>query len=144
MSAAVTGPPRVYVDTSAYLCLLLGENGSDAVLAATAGADLFSSVLLLLETKRNLTRLARDRALSLSEYRTLMDRVGQDMEVFTLRDLTLDLGESNVLPAVVTPRSLDLAHLRTALWFHTAEPLDRFVTMDTAQAEAAEELGLPA
>ena len=144
MSAAGTGPARVYVDTSAYLCLLLGENGSDAVLAATAGADLFSSVLLLLETKRNLTRLARDRALSLTEYRTLMDRVGQDMEVFTLRDLTLDLCESNVLPAVVTPRSLDLAHLRTALWFHTAEALDRFVTMDAAQAEAAQELGLPA
>ena len=111
---------------------------------ATAGADLLSSVLLLLETKRNLTRLARDRALSLSEYRTLMDRVGQDMEMFTLRDLTLDLCESNVLPAVVTPRSLDLAHLRTALWFHMAEPIDRFVTMDTAQADAAQELGLPA
>jgi predicted nucleic acid-binding protein len=143
MSAAVTRPPRIYLDTSAYLCILLGEDGSETVVTATAGADLLSSVLLLLETKRNLTRLARDRVLTLTEYRTLMDRVGQDMEVFTLRDLTLDLCESNVLPAVVTPRSLDLAHLRTALWFHTAERLDRFVTMDTAQAEAAQELGLP-
>jgi hypothetical protein len=32
--------------------------------------------------------------------------------------ITLDLCQSHVLPAVVTPRSLDLAHLRTALWSH--------------------------
>jgi hypothetical protein len=44
---------------------------------------------------------------------------------------------------VSTPRSLDLAHLRTALWFHTAEPLDRFVTLDVSQEDAAKELGLP-
>ncbi len=43
----------------------------------------------------------------------------------------------------VTPQSLDLAHLRTALWFHAVERLDRFVTMDDAQQEAARELGLP-
>jgi hypothetical protein len=60
-----------------------------------------------------------------------------------LRDLTLDLCASNVLPAVSTPRSLDLAHLRTALWFHAAEPIDRFVTLDASQAQAARELGLP-
>jgi hypothetical protein len=67
----------------------------------------------------------------------------EDMAFFVLRDLTLELCRSNVVPAVATPRSLDLAHLRTALWFHAAEPIDRFVTMDAAQAEAARELGLP-
>jgi len=50
---------------------------------------------------------------------------------------------SNLLPAVATPRSLDLAHLRTALWFHAAERIDRFLTMDAAQEAAAKELGLP-
>ena len=45
--------------------------------------------------------------------------------------------------AVSTPRSLDLAHLRTAMWFHAREPLRRFVTLDEAQADAARELGLP-
>jgi hypothetical protein len=48
-----------------------------------------------------------------------------------------------MMPAVATPRSLDLAHLRTALWFHAVEPIDRFLTMDESQAEAAKELGLP-
>jgi len=60
-----------------------------------------------------------------------------------LRELTLDLCESNVLPAVATPQSLDLVHLRSALWFHAAERMDRFVTMDGAQEQAARELGLP-
>jgi hypothetical protein len=72
-----------------------------------------------------------------------MDRVDDDMAHFVLRDLTLDLCTSGALPAIVTPRSLDLAHLRTALWFHAAEPIDRFVTTDTAQEQAAKELGLP-
>jgi hypothetical protein len=47
------------------------------------------------------------------------------------------------MPPVTTPRSLDLAHLRTAAWFHAQEPLTRFVTMDTGQASAARDLGLP-
>jgi len=48
------------------------------------------------------------------------------------------------MPAVITPRSLDMAHLRTALWFHAQVPLTKFVTLDTAQAQAGRELGLPA
>lgn len=48
------------------------------------------------------------------------------------------------MPAVATPRSLDLTHIRTALWFHAQQPIDRFLTIDQAQAAAARELGLPA
>jgi hypothetical protein len=55
----------------------------------------------------------------------------------------LDLCLSNVLPAIATPRSLDLAHLRTAMWFHAVERLDRFITLDASQAQNARELGLP-
>ena len=135
--------PRMYLDTSAYLCILLGEEGSDRLSAETGGAELLSSALLVLETKRNLTRLARDGVLTPQAYRTCMDRLEQDVSLFVLRDLTLDLCQSSVLPAVITPRSLDLAHLRTALWFHAAEPLDRFITVDGSQADAARELGLP-
>ena len=65
------------------------------------------------------------------------------MSIFLLRDLTLDLCQSNTLPAVATPRSLDLAHLWTALWFHADEKIDRFVTTDASQEQAAKELGLP-
>jgi hypothetical protein len=134
---------RLYLDTSAYLCVLLAEDGARRLSEETAGAELLSSVLLVLEARRNLVRLARDRTLTAVQYKACMDRVEEDTELFVLRDLTLDLCASNLLPAVATPRSLDLAHLRTALWFHATEPIDRFVTLDAGQAQAARELGLP-
>ena len=144
MSPTPDQPPRrLYLDTSAYLCILLAEESSERVSEETAGAELLSSVLLVLETRRNLIRLAREGTLTAEQFKTCMDRAEADASQFVLRDLTLDLCESNILPAVATPRSLDLAHLRTALWFHNAEAIDRFVTLDELQEHAAKELGLP-
>jgi predicted nucleic acid-binding protein len=136
-------PRRYYLDTSAYLCMLLGEEGSDRLTAETAGAELSSSVLLILEAKRTLVRLARQGHLTPDEFKVCLQRVDQDQALLVLRDLTLDLCGSNLLPAIATPRSLDLAHLRTALWFHGSAPLTGFITLDQVQAEAARELGLP-
>ena len=134
---------RLYLDTSAYLCILLGDVGAARLAKETTGAELLSSVLLVLEARRNLIRLAREGTLTADQYTTCMDRVEQDVDLFVLRDLTLELCLSNLVPAVATPRSLDLAHLRTALWFHAAERIDRFVTLDGSQAQAARELDLP-
>lgn len=134
---------RLYLDTSAYLCILLGEDGSARLSRQTEGAELLSSVLLVLETRRNLIRLAREGTLAGSRYKTVLDRLEEDVARFTLRDVTLELCQSIRMPAVATPRTLDLAHLRTALWFHAAEKIDRFVTLDAAQEVAAQELGLP-
>jgi hypothetical protein len=108
-----------------------------------AGSELLSSVLLVLEAKRNLIRLAREGTLKPAQYKVCMDRVTEDADRFVLRDLTLDLCASGLVPAVATPRSLDLAHLRTALWFHAGESIERFVTLDASQEQAAGELGLP-
>ena len=107
------------------------------------GAELMSSVIRVLEARRNLVRLAREGRLPPGHYKTCIERLDQDVNRLVLRDLTLDLCQSNTLPAVATPRSLDLVHLRTALWFHGAEKIDRFVTMDPSQEQAAKELGLP-
>jgi predicted nucleic acid-binding protein len=137
------GRRRLYLDTSAYLCILLAEEGAERLSEETANAELLSSVLLVLEARRNLIRLAREGTLNAEKYKTCMDRVAADTELFVLRDLTLDLCASNLLPPIATPRSLDLAHLRTALWFHVAEPIAGFMTTDGSQAQAARELGLP-
>ena len=141
--AKVGPPPRLYLDTSAYLCILLAEEGWERLSEDTAGAELLSSVLLVLETKRNLIRLAREGALAPDQYKACMDRVEDDTHLLVLRDLTLDLCASSIVPAIATPRSLGLAHLRTAQWFHAAEPIARFVTMDVSQRQSARELGLP-
>lgn len=145
MSVASSEPPvrRLYLDTSAYLCILLGEDGASRLSAETDGAELLSSVLLVLDARRNLVRLAREGVIVAGIYETCMARLAEDVERFVLRDLTLDLCAAPAMPAVATPRSLDLAHLRTASWFHGEEPITRFVTMDAAQAQAARELALP-
>lgn len=137
------GRRRLYVDTSAYLCILLAEEGSARLSDETAGAELLSSALLILEARRNLVRLTREGTLAPEQYQACADRLDEDASLFVLRDLTVDLCQSSLMPAVSTPRSLDLAHLRTALWFHTAEKIDRFVTLDASQEQAARELGLP-
>jgi hypothetical protein len=142
-TAKSPSPRRLYLDTSAYLCMLLREQGSDALVRETTGAELLSSVLLVLEAKRNLVRLAREGVLQAEQYKECLDRVEADTDFFLLSDLTLDMCKSNFMPAVLTPRSLDLVHLRTALSFDSVEPIDRFVTNDESQRQAAKELGLP-
>lgn len=134
---------RLYVDTSAYLCVLLGERGHRLIARELAGRELVSSVLLVLEATRNLVRLSREAILPPAELQACLARLDDDRERFLLRDLTLDLCRGTAMPVVTTPRSLDLAHLRTALWFHEREPLSRFVTLDETQAAAAREAGLP-
>jgi hypothetical protein len=137
-------PKRLYLDTSAYLCMLLAQDRWERVSELTEGAEILSSVLLVLESRRNLIRVARQGALTSAQYQSCMERVESDTTTrFVLRDLTADLCASNILPAVATPRSLDIAHLRTALWFHAHDPIDRFVTLDASQEAAAQELGLP-
>ena len=87
-------PARLYLDTSAYLCILLGEAGSDRLSRDTDGAELLSSVLLVLEAKRNLVSLARRGTLTPDRYKAAVDRVDEDTSRFVLRDLTLDLCRS--------------------------------------------------
>jgi hypothetical protein len=134
---------RFYVDTSAYLCILLGESGHKALRRELAGAELLSSVVMVLEAGRNLVRLSREGLLSAADFRVCASTLESDLRQFLLRDLTLDLCGYRIMPSVTTPRSLDLIHLRTALWFHEQEKLSRFVSLDEAQSQSALELGLP-
>ena len=134
---------RFYVDTSAYLCVLLGEAGHKSMQREFAGAELLSSVLLLLEAGRNLVRLSREGVLTAVEFQICVSALEEDMHQFMLRDLTLDLCAARAMPVVSTPRSLDLAHLRTALWFDEQQKITRFVSLDEDQILSAREVGLP-
>jgi hypothetical protein len=134
---------RLYIDTSAYLCILLGEAGHEKLCREVAGAELLSSVVLVLEAVRNLVRLSREDILTKTDFQNCVLTIENDMKYFLLRDLTLDLCSSLTMPVISTPRSLDLAHLRTALWFHQQETLYRFVSLDGSQILSARELGLP-
>jgi PIN domain nuclease of toxin-antitoxin system len=134
---------RFYLDTSAYLCVLFGEAGSEGLVREMSRGQILSSVLLVLEANRNLIRLSREGLLPVADLQRCLARLEEDQEIFLFRDLTLDLARGQAMPVVSTPRSLDLAHLRTALWFHQREPITRFITLDAPQGQAARELGLP-
>jgi hypothetical protein len=125
------------------LCLLLGEAGWQPLASELDGAQWLSSSLLALEAERTLVHLSRASRLTPAELQNALDRLGRDLEHFAVRDLTLDLCRWRIMPIVSTPRSLDLAHLRTALWFHQRQALTRFVSLDAPQNQAARELGLP-
>ena len=137
------GPSRIYLDTSVYLGILLGEVAARQVIRLLSKKILCSSTLLLIETERNLVRLSRERILSAGDYHKAMDQLKDDCEKFLLRDVTMDLCLTGVFPAVRIPRSSDLAHLRTALWFQKNGAIEAFLTLDEAQKEAAKDLGLP-
>jgi hypothetical protein len=123
--------------------MLLGEAGHEKLIRETTGAELLSSVILVLEAGRNIVRLSREGILTPADFQKCLSSLSNDMDQFLLRDLTFDLCGSMTMPVVSTPRSLDLAHLRTALWFHQQKKLNRFVTLDETQRMAARELGLP-
>ena len=68
--------------------MLLAQEGSERLSKETVGAELLSSVLLVLEARRNLVRLAREGRLRPEQYKSSIDRLEQDMSIFLLRDLT--------------------------------------------------------
>lgn len=134
---------RVYLDTSAYLASLLNERRAGLVRRTVDKAAVFASVLLVAETRRTLVRLSREARLSLPSYVTLTRQVEADCATFALAPVGVDLCSSQVMPTVATPRTLDLIHLRTALWFHEQHELTAFLSLDAQQNQAAAELGLP-
>lgn len=133
---------RIYLDTSAYVASMLDEAGAEWVREGTRDGLYVSSVLLVVETRRTLVRLSRERRIDAETYHACTSQLEQDLELFTLRDVTLELCDVAALPPVAVPRALDLVHLRTALWFHQQERLDEFVSLDVQQLRAARELGL--
>ena len=134
---------RIYLDTSAYLSILLGQPKADVLTKAVRDKVLCSSTILLIEAERNLILLAREKEITDSEYSSLSQRLRNDINLFMLRDFSPDLCFTGLFPATKIPRSLDLIHIRTAKWFQSQGSLEKFITTDDHQRAAAQEVGLP-
>lgn len=133
----------VYLDTSAYLSVLLHESPWLRVQNYLKGKAYYTSSILFLEAHRCLIRCSREGLLSGAEFNVLHKRLEQDQNVFVIKDATLDICFNYTFPAVSLPKSLDLIHIRTALWFQENENRTlEFVTLDQNQAGGAKELGL--
>lgn len=134
---------RVFVDTSAYLVWTLNQAGAAEIEKQLTGASLFASSILFIEAERALLQLTRTKILNPTQGIMLRESLVAHASYFTVREPSLELSLSNRFPAVTTPKSADLIHLRTALWFHENEALDLFLTTNKQQAIAAAEFGMP-
>lgn len=76
------------------------------------------------------------------DYELAMQQLKSDRELFLLREVTADLCLTGTFPPVQTPRTQDLVHLRTALWFQSHGGLAHFLTLDKQQRRAAHDFGL--
>lgn len=132
---------RYYVDTSAWLSVVLGHG--PALIAEFRGAQLVSSVLLVIEAHRNLVRLAREGQIDADQLQQALEQLDRDLELMELQDVDMAFTRDRTMPVLTTPKSLDLIHLRTAVQFHQEQALTRFVSLDRGLNAAARELGLP-
>lgn len=133
----------IYVDTSAYLALLFEEKNSKQIGKTLWNRKLCTSTLMFLEAERSIIYQARQRKISNNLFEQAIERIQIDVDDFLIKDLSTDLLFSRVFPAIRTPKSADLVHLRTALWFLNNGGLELFITADDHQRHAARELGIP-
>ncbi len=133
----------IYLDTSAYLSVLFQEKDARSIEKAIKGERLCTSTLMFFEAERNVVHHTRQLKISEKVFEQAMERIQEDIEGFYVKDVASDLLFTKAFPAVTTPKTADLIHLRTALWFLNQGDFKLFVTTDHLQKKAAKELGLP-
>lgn len=121
--------PVLYVDTSAFLKLLVAEQHSTALRRALAGGELWSSILLDVESHRAARRLGVDRAMVASA----LDAVALVMPSETTYATARTVGTDAL-------RTLDALHLATAL--ELGDDLDAVVTYDTRLSAGCDAAGV--
>ena len=98
---------------------------------------------MFLEAERNIIYYGRQKKISTELFEQAIQRIQVDVHGFYFKDLTFDLLFTQIFPAIRTPKSADLVHLRTALWFMNNGGLGLFITADKHQRDAARELRIP-
>ena len=123
----------LYLDSSAFIKLIVEEPGSAALraLLATRGARHVSSALLRTEALRAVRQLGPAALATVREGLRRVDLIGID-------DRILDVA-GTLEPGVL--RTLDAIHLASALAL--GDDLEAIVTYDERMADAARLVGLP-
>jgi uncharacterized protein with PIN domain len=132
----------IYLDTSAYLAILFKEHNSAELTRFIRNKQLCSSSFMFLEAERNIVHYARQKMITKETFDEALDRLETDQAGFVLKDFSLDLALTRSYPTVTTPKSADLIHIRTAIWFMQHKSLYKFLTLDKNQKTAAKEMGL--
>lgn len=131
-----------YFDSSVLLSLLLGDGNAAAAKALWHDElDRVSSTLLDAECTTVLRRAAP--SLEAAELEAALAQLGLALEEVTLKPVDEDIASTvRDMPELAGCRTLDAAHLATALFFRAADPDLRLCTFDIRMAEVARRLGL--
>jgi predicted nucleic acid-binding protein len=119
----------LYLDTAAFLKLLVREDHTDHLRAALGNAEMWSSTLLAVEAHRAATRLGLHRSAVDDLLATVSLVLPGDATYFRARTI-----------GVATLRSLDALHLASAV--ELGDELEGLVTYDRRLASGADEIGL--
>jgi predicted nucleic acid-binding protein len=119
----------LYLDTSAFLKLLVREKGSAAVRATVANANLWSSTLLDVEAHRAARRLGVPTEAVTDALDAVALLVPNETTFARAREVGPD-----------TLRTLDALHLAAAL--ELGDELDAIVTYDARLADGCEAMGI--
>jgi predicted nucleic acid-binding protein len=120
-----------YVDSSAFVKLIVREPESEAMLAAVGDKSLASSALLEVEAVRAVRRRQPDDEPTVREW----------LAEFDLVEISAEIRESASTLADPHTRSLDAIHLATAL--SLGDHLGAFFVYDRKLIAAAQAHGLP-
>ena len=131
-----------YFDSSVLLSLLLGDaNASHAQALWRSELERVSSTLLDVECTTVLRRAIPAR-LGPAQRQELESRLSTALEEVTLKPLDEDITSLvRDTPALAVCRTLDTAHVATALFFRGGDPELPICTFDVRMAKEARELG---
>jgi predicted nucleic acid-binding protein len=133
-----------YFDTSSWLKLYVGEEGSDTARALARRATIFSSAILLTEAFSALHRKREAREISDATLRKLVRTMQEDVSGIEIVNLGAEVLAASQEVVLATPaRTLDAIHIASALVVQNmAEIPLTFVSADRRQFDAARDRGL--
>lgn len=134
----------VYLETSALLAWLLGEDGSEAVAREIDGPEeVVSSVLTVTEAARGILRAEQLGRLTAVEHLELRGLLERSQAQWLLMEVTAAVRRRAAEPFPAEPlRTLDAIHLATALELRRAWPELALLSFDRRVLANAAGLGL--
>jgi hypothetical protein len=131
---------RLFLDTSAFMKRYIDETGSETVWNLCNDADSISlSLIAITESVSTLTRLQREKRISIKEYRRIKQLISDDIVDMDFVSLDQRIVAGSIATLEACPlKALDALHVACAL--HAGSCL--FVSADRRQLKAAEAMGL--
>ncbi len=133
----------LYIETSAVLAWLFGEDAADAVIGAiNSHENIVTSVLTVLEIDRGLNRAACTAVISEVQAGRLRKLSREQLRGWELMEITREVRDRAGKPFPAEPvRSLDAIHLATGLQFLEIYDDVHFLSLDKRIRENLEPLG---